>query len=132
MAVTSTQNPRLDQPILNAPTYIHTPVAINSTATATAEQVSSGYITSTSAAATSITMPTGTLLGARLGAVRGTTFDLYIDNTAGANIVTIVVGVNAILSALGGTLTLVSGVTGQAHFRLMFSSATAYTISRLG
>ena len=41
-----------------------TTVAINATATATAAQVATGYITSTSAAATAITLPTGTLLGA--------------------------------------------------------------------
>ena len=131
MSVVSTQNTRLEQPILNASTFVFTPVAINSTATATANQVASGYITSTSAAATTITLPTGTLLGARLGAVRGTVFDLFIDNTAGANTVTVAVAVNGIASALGGTLTLVAGVTGQANFRLMFSSATAYTFSRV-
>jgi hypothetical protein len=114
-----------------------TPVAINATATATAAQVATGYITSTSAAATTITLPTGTLLGAALGAVRGTVFDLYIDNTAGANTVTIAVAVNGILSALAaaeaggsGLLTVPSGVTGQARFTLMFSSATAYTFTR--
>jgi hypothetical protein len=115
----------------------HTPVAINATATATAAQVAAGYITSTSAAATTITLPTGTLLGAALGAVQGTVHDLYIDNTAGANTVTIAVAVNGILSALAaaeaggsGLLTVPSGVTGQARFTLMFSSATAYTFTR--
>ena len=58
--------------------------AINATATATAAQVATGYITSTSASATTITLPTGTALGAALNATRGTTLDLYIDNTAGA------------------------------------------------
>lgn len=113
------------------------PVAINSTGTATAAQVASGYITSTSGAATTITLPTGTLLGAQLGAVQGTTFDLYIDNTAGANTVTIAVAVNGILSAAAvavaasfGLLTVPSGVTGQARFSLMFSSPTAYTFTR--
>jgi hypothetical protein len=115
-----------------------TPIAINATATATAAQVASGYITSTSAAATTITLPTGTLLGAALGAVRGTVFDLFIDNTAGASTVTIAVAVNGILSALAaaeaggsGLLTVPAGVTGQACFRLMFSSATAYTFTRI-
>jgi hypothetical protein len=115
----------------------HVPVAINATATATAAQVASGYITSTSAAATTITLPTGTLLGAALGAVQGTVHDLYIDNTAGANTVTIAVAVNGILSALAaaeaggsGLLTVPAGVTGQARFTLMFSSATAYTFTR--
>ena len=111
--------------------------AINATATATAAQVATGYITSTSAAATTLTLPTGTLLGAALGAVKGTVFDLYIDNTAGASTVTVAVAVNGILSALAvavaasaGLLTIPSGVTGQAKFTLMFSSATAYTFTR--
>lgn len=115
----------------------YTPAAINATATATAAQVATGYITSTSAAATTITLPTGTLLGAELGATRGTVFDLYIDNTAGASTVTIAVATNGILSdaatttaASFGQLTVASGVTGLARFTLMFSSATAYAFTR--
>jgi hypothetical protein len=111
--------------------------AINSTATATAAQVATGYITSTSGAATTITLPTGTLLGAALGATQGTVFDLWIDNTAGANTVTIAVAVNGILNADAaanaaslGLLTIPSGVTGQGRFTLTFSSATAYTFAR--
>ena len=111
--------------------------AINATATATAAQVATGYITSTSAAATAITLPTGTLLGAALGAAQGTVFDLYIDNTAGANAVTIVVAVNGILSTAAtdtagsfGDLTVASGVTGVGRFTIMFSSATAYVFTR--
>lgn len=139
MSLTTPQNTNLYSPNLFTPVRrTLTPAAINATATATALQVQSGYITSTSAAATSITFPTGTLLGAQLGATQGTVFDLYIDNTAGANTVTMVVGTNAILSALAaantgesGLLTVPSGVTGQACFRLMFSSPTAYTITRI-
>jgi len=138
MSVTTPLNTNLFYPNLNAPKFRADPVAINATATATAQQVASGYITSTSAAAVSITLPTGTLLGAELKAVRGTVFDLVIDNTAGANTVTILVAVNGILSALAaanaaesGLLTVPSGVTGQACFRLMFSSPTAYTFSRV-
>lgn len=131
-------------PVLPALASQNTPVvnhassaAINTTGTATAAQVATGYITSTSAAAVSITMPTGTLLGTALGAVQGTVFDLFIDNTAGANVVTIVAGVNAILSDAGtttaasfGDVTVGSGVTGLARFTLMFSSATAYVFTR--
>lgn len=137
MAVTSPNQTPLTEPRLEAPLKVHTPQAINATATATAGQVRSGYITSTSGAATVITLPTGTLLGAELGAVRGTVLDLFIDNTAGANTVTIAVAANGILSALAaaepggaGLLTVPSGVTGQACFRLMFSSPTAYTFTR--
>ena len=114
-----------------------TTAAINATATATAAQVATGYITSTSAAATAITLPTGTLLGAALGAAKGTIFDLYIDNTAGASTVTMVVATNGILSTAAadsaasfGDLTVASGVTGLARYTIMFSSATAYVFTR--
>lgn len=112
--------------------------AVNATATLTATQVGNGYITSTSAAATTLTLPTGTLLGAYLGAEQGTTFDLFIDNTAGANTVTIAVATNGIKSDAANTtagsfgqLTVASGVTGIGCFRLMFSSATAYVFTRV-
>jgi len=111
--------------------------AINATATATAAQVASGYITSTSVGTVSITLPTGTLLGTALGATQGTTLDLFIDNTAGASVVTVVVAVNGILSTAAadtpgsfGDLTIASGVTGLARFTIMFSSATAYVFTR--
>jgi hypothetical protein len=119
------------------PTTHTAKAAINATATATPEQIATGYITSTSAAATTITLPTGTLLGAELGAEQGTVFELYVDNTAGANIVTIAVAVNGIVSdaaattaASFGDLTVGAGVTGLARFTLMFSSATAYVFTR--
>lgn len=114
-----------------------TTAAINATAVATAAQVATGFITSTSAALTTITLPTGTLLGAALGAAKGTVFDLYIDNTAGASVVTIAVAVNGILSTGAadtpgsfGDLTVAAGVTGLARYTLMFSSATAYVFTR--
>ena len=114
-----------------------TTAAINATATATAAEVATGYITSTSAAATTITLPTGTLLGAALGATRGTTLDLYVDNTAGASTVTIAVATNGILSTAAtdtsgsfGDLTIASGATGIGRFTIMFSSATAYVFTR--
>lgn len=114
-----------------------TTAAINSTTTATAAQVATGYITSTSGSATTITLPTGTLLGAQLGATQGTVFRLYVDNTAGANTVTMAVAVNGIVSSAGvssattfGLLTITAGVTGIAEFTIMFSSATAYVFSR--
>lgn len=122
-----------------------TKAAINSSATATAAQVATGYITSTSASPTTITLPTGTLLGTQLSASQGTTFELYVDNTAGASTVTIAVGVNAVQSdwdnqltaatasvtpATVTPLTIASGVSGIARYTIVFSSATAYTFSR--
>jgi hypothetical protein len=114
-----------------------TTAAINATATATAEQVATGYITSTSAAATTITLPTGTALGTAIGAVRGTVLELYVDNTAGASTVTMAVATNGILSSAAadtagsfGDLTIPVGATGLARFTIMFSSATAYVFTR--
>ena len=111
--------------------------AINATATATAAQVATGYITSTSAALTTITLPTGTLLGTQLGATQGTVFELSVDNTAGASTVTIAVAVNGILSGAAvttagsfGDVSVVAGATGLARFTIMFSSATAYVFTR--
>lgn len=111
--------------------------AVNATGTATAAQVASGYITSTSAAPTTITLPTGTALGSLIGAVQGTTLDLFIDNTAGADVVTIAVNTNAILSTAAvdsatsfGDLTVAAGATGLARFTIMFSSPTAYAFTR--
>lgn len=111
--------------------------AINLTATATAAQVATGYLTSTSASAVTITLPTGTLLGAALNATQGTVFELYVDNTAGANTVTMAVATNGIKSdaanttaASFGQLTVANGVTGVGRFTLMFSSATAYVFTR--
>lgn len=111
--------------------------AINATATATAAEVATGYITSTSAAATTITLPTGTALGTAIGATQGTVLELYVDNTAGANTVTIAVNTNAILSSAAadtagsfGDLTIASGATGLARYTIMFSSATAYVFTR--
>lgn len=111
--------------------------AVNTTGTATAAQVADGYITSTSAAPVTITLPTGTDLGTALGATRGTILDLFIDNTAGASTVTVAVNTNAVLSTAAvdtagsfGDLTIAAGATGLARFTLMFSSATAYTFTR--
>jgi hypothetical protein len=65
--------------------------------------------------------------------------DLFIDNTGGADTVTIAVATNGILSAAAaagsaagaGLLTVPSGVTGVGCFRIMFSSPTAYVFSRI-
>jgi hypothetical protein len=116
-----------------------TTVAINATATATAAQVATGYITVTSATAVTLTLPTGTDLGTALGASIGTVMDLYIDNTASTStgVVTVAVATNGILSTAAadtagsfGDLTIAVGATGIARFTIMFSSATAYVFTR--
>jgi hypothetical protein len=111
--------------------------AVNATGTASVAQVISGYITSTSALATTITLPTGTLLGTALGATQGTMLELVVDNTAGADVVTIAVATNGILSSAAadtpgsfGDLTIAAGATGVGRFTIMFSSPTAYVFTR--
>lgn len=112
--------------------------AINASATATAAEVKTGLITSTSAAAVTITLPTGTLLGAALGATQGTIFDLVVDNSAGANTVTLAPGVNNVSSQWnvyqdvgGAPHDVVAGATGVGVFRFIFSSATACVYTRI-
>lgn len=112
-------------------------VSANATVTLTVAQVRTGYITSTSAAPTTLTLPTGALLGAELGATQGTIHRFYVDNTAGASTVTVAVAVDGILSAAAvanaasfGLLTVPTGATGVAEFTIMFTSATTYCFSR--
>ena len=124
----------------------HSTVAyVPATATATADQVATGYIVTTSAAATTLTLPTGTLLGQRLGAKAGTVFNLFVDNTGGADVVTVAVATNGIQSnfdleitaatasvtpAAITPLTIPSGATGLARYTIVFSSPTAYVFTR--
>jgi hypothetical protein len=116
-----------------------TKAALTATATLTAAQVATGYITVTSASAVTLTLPTGTLLGAAIGATQGTVLELYIDNTASTSsgAVTVAVATNGILSSAAadtpgsfGDLTIPVGATGLARFTIMFSSATAYVFTR--
>lgn len=116
--------------VVNKPT----PVAMNVTATATPAQILSGYITSTSAAAVSITTPTATAIGALIGAVAGTSFDFTIDNSAGANTVTLILdaSIAVVTPAITGGATLtVSTSNDIGIFRVVFTSATAAKIFRI-
>jgi hypothetical protein len=137
-----------DQPVESLGKLCATTAAVNATATLTPDQVATGWITCVSTSAVTMTLPTGTLLGARLGAQKGTTFDLVIDNTGSSSsgVVTVAVGTNAVqatcdLEITAATasvtpatitpLTIPVGVTGISCFRLMFSSPTAYAFSRI-
>jgi hypothetical protein len=111
-----------------------TAVAINSTGTATAAQIASGYITSTSAAATAITTPTATAIATLIGASRGTQFDLVIDNSAGANTVTLTLdaSIAVVTPAITGGATLtVSTANAIGIFRFVFTSGTTAKIFRI-
>ena len=115
------------------------PSAVNATATLTSAQVIGQYITCTSTSAVTMTLPTGTLLGAAGGFGQGDSFDLFIDNTtsSGSGVVTLAASTNAILSDAANTtagsfgqLTVAVGATGIGRFTITFSSATAYVVTR--
>lgn len=122
-------------------TVNHYGLATNTTITSvtlTSAQVQLGYVANTAGTVT-MTLPTGTLLGALVGAVQGTTMDLFIDNTGSAfGAVTMAVGANGILSDAANTtstsfgqLTVTPGATGIGQFKIMFSSSTAYVFTRV-
>lgn len=112
----------------------HNPVAANATATLTAAQVKAGVITSTSAAATSLTLPTGALLGSALKAARGLWFEFAVDNSVGGNIVTVVAsaGIVAATAVITGSATLTVGVGAVGLFKIYFLTATTAVIYRIG
>lgn len=102
------------------------------TGTATAAEVVGGVITSTSAAAVSLTLPTVAQIVTATGATRGTVIDFAVDNGVGSNTVTVVAGTGMAASSAvtgGTTLTVASGVVGQ--FRLYIQSGTTAKLSRI-
>lgn len=108
--------------------------AVNTTATTTAAAILGGLITSTSAAAVALTLPLATALATAAGAVQGTSIDFMVDNSAGANTVTVTAntGIAAIAGPVitgGATLTVASGTVGM--FRIYFTSATTAKIARI-
>lgn len=114
-------------------------VTVSTGATLTAAQVLSGYLKCNPSTASTLTLPTGTLLGTALGAAQGDTFELYVDNTAGTALgtVTIAVATNGIKSdaanttaASFGQLTVATGATGVGRFTIMFTGASSYVFTR--
>tara|TARA_R100001244_G_scaffold38578_1_gene34895 strand:+ start:185 stop:670 length:486 start_codon:yes stop_codon:yes gene_type:complete len=123
-------------PLASANGSIHNGrVSIGATGTISAAALATtGYITCTSVAATTITLPIAVTAGAvqglvpALNASAGQKFTFIVDNTAGASAVTIAVGTGGTLSdaanttaASFGDVTLASGVRGMAQFTLMFT-----------
>lgn len=112
----------------------YTASAINATATATAAQLATGLITSTSAAPTTITLPTATSFAPLVGGKVGTEYEFIVDNSAGASTVTIAVntGITNNTGVITGanTLTIASGTVGL--FRLYYTSTTTAILFRRG
>ncbi len=119
--------------------------AVNATATVTSLQLLGGLITSTSAAAVTATLPTVALLVSTLATLgitvaQGYSVDFTIDNTAGANTVTVALGagmtaakeVSSGDTAVDILLTVAATAAGGVGvFRVYFTSATVATLFRL-
>lgn len=110
--------------------------AVSGTAAVTAANLATGTLVFTGGAGTQ-TLPTATAIGAQIGAIQGTSFDFNVDNTAGSGTCTIAVntGIVAAVPIItgGATLTIANSATqGIGVFRLVFSSATAAVLYRIG
>ena len=121
-------------------------VAINVTPAAaiTVAQLATGKITSTSAAAVAITLPTAALLSTGIAAVAGQEFIFIVDNTGG-NTVTLTLGAGGAVSGLGAAvgatfgLLTITAAQDVAKCSLIFTggdgitpgSATGYRYTRL-
>lgn len=103
------------------------------TATLTAKELGKGIIVTTSAAATTLTLPTATLIGRHLKASRGDKYEFTIDNSGGANIVTLALSTGIIVPAtvtITGSNTLTTAVGLVSLWTLYFKSATTATLFR--
>ena len=123
------------QPVTNR--YTHRAVTtITGAATLTAAQLATGYIGYTGSAQ-NVTLCTAALLAAVIDAGQGTIFDFIVDNTGGSGTCTIVVGTGIVAGPAvitgGATLTVANSATqGIGLFRIVFSSASAAVLFRLG
>jgi hypothetical protein len=123
-------------------TITRTLTAVNTTGTVTAIAIAQGGISSTSGAAVTATLPTASSLATALGgAVQGTSVEFEVDNTAGSNTVTVAVGSGIVVAKQTGfgltandqLLTVAASATvGVGVFRIVFSSATAAVLYRIG
>ena len=115
--------------------YQFAPVARAATITLTVADMLAGVISSISAAAVSLTMPTATLIAAAIpNCGAGTLFDLLIDNSGGANTVTMVLG-SGITNPAGAVTTTAPLTVTTTHkvgmYRFYFTSATAAIFARV-
>lgn len=102
------------------------PVAVNTTATLTAAQLLTGLITSTTAAAVTGTLPTGTLLDAAAGLEIDEAFDWYVINTGASNAFTIAAGTgHTIVGAAAVALST------SAHFRSRKTATNTFVTYRI-
>lgn len=111
--------------------------AINTTAAGTSDAVlagiAAGLITSTSAAAVTLTLPTATVLAGQFKGQRGVSVEFTVDNSVGANTVTVAVntGITVGTAVITGSDTLAVAAGKVGVFRIYFLTATTALLSRL-
>lgn len=110
-----------------------TATAINVTDDATANELLSGVFTSTSAAAVTITLPDVTDIATAVTVDTGSTIDFIVDNSAGANTVTVDpgTGITVVTPIITGSddMDVASGDVGL--FKLIFTSSTTAVLARI-
>ena len=114
-----------------------TNAAINTTATATAANLLTGYITSTTVAAVNITLPTASAIATAIGGTvaNGTSLEFSVYNSGSTNAVTLVVGTGITVQTTpvitGSNSLVISAAAKMGHFRLVFTSATTAMLFRV-
>lgn len=103
-----------------------TPATQNATGTLTADQLLTGIITSTTAAAVAATLPTGTLLDAAAGIAVDEAFDWSVINTGGANALTVGAGTGH--TVVGN---MVVALSSSGRFRSRKTAANTFVTYRL-
>jgi hypothetical protein len=115
--------------ILTATPYTAATVTIPATA------IIAGGISSTSSTAFTATLDTAANISTLTNVGQGDTFEFLVDNTGGANTITVAVNTGitvptTVVITGGATLTVASGNIGV--FKLVFSSSTAAILFRIG
>lgn len=104
-----------------------TPIAVNATATMTVAQILNGIVTSTTAAAVTGTLPTGTLTEAGSDFLVDEAVDWYVINTGAANAFTVAAGTGHTLVGSGVVALSTSGA-----FRTRKTAANTFVTYRIG
>lgn len=102
------------------------PNAVNTSATLTVAQILGQVITSTTAAAVTATLPTGTVLDAGSTFNIGDVFDFSVINTGGTNAITVTTATGW---TLVGAMAVAANTSGR--FRLYKTAANTFTMFRM-
>ena len=118
-------------PIITSPSGS---VAVNATAAIVASDLRTGYITSTSGAAVTLTLPATVEIVAEFDLKAGQSVEFMVDNTLGSNAVTVTAasGTTSFTTATGGSVAAVAA-NDVGIFRLTCEfNGTSIMVARIG